>query len=159
MIVASASTSGDARISDPIPHTEITPQPDSIWARAMNIIAEGGLPALLRHPINQELLHHCGICGQWLATPTALKNHYRSKHAIAFSRLAGLVDKLVLRSGIALNPCLYCNVSHRHPRQHLSHCVSCFLHSLSEPSGHDGSTDSPLADEVLGQLQSCFGEF
>ena len=81
-------------------------------------------------------------------------------HALIHDRLAEQVDKLMLRFGIAMNPCLYCNVSHRHPKQHLSHCVSlwqsCFLHAFSYMT----TTPAPLssqADEVLGQLQSCFG--
>ena len=109
----------------------------------MTILNAGGLPALLRNVITRELLHHCGICGQWIASPTALKNHYRSLHADLFDRLAGQVDKQVMRHGIALNPCLYCNTSHRYSRQHIPHCISlwqsCFLHALSENGSHDGS--------------------
>ena len=58
--------STDIRSGHSVLNAQVTLQPDSLWARAMNILTEGGLPALLRHQINQELLHHCGICEQWL---------------------------------------------------------------------------------------------
>ena len=127
------------------PLAEVAPASESLPERVLTILNAGGLPALLRNVITRALLHHCGICGQWIASPTALKNHYRMLHADLFDRLAGQVDKQIMRHGIALNPCLYCNISHRHSRQHISHCISlwqsCFLH----------------AQEVLVQLQSCFG--
>ena len=105
-----------------------------LYDRVLSVWAGGGLQALLRHNITLELFHSCGVCGQWLASPTALKNHYHSLHATLFNRLAGQVDGMISRSGVAMNPCLYCQRTHRHPRQHIAHCVSlwqcCFLHTL-----------------------------
>ncbi|CAE7573297.1 unnamed protein product, partial [Symbiodinium necroappetens] len=118
--VISASNLEDVRPRDPILRTEVEQSSGRIWERAMNILAEGGLSALLRHPINRELLHHCGVCDQWLATPTALKNHYRLQHTAVYDRV-------------------------------VSFTLSLHLMAMAAPP-------SPQAtDEVLGQLQSCFG--
>ena len=141
-----AVTSGSLYPSDAAPFSaEVATASDPLPERVQQILKAGGLPALLRNVITRELLHHCGICGQWLASPTALKNHYRSLHADLFDRLAERVDKQVMRHGIALNPCLYCNTAHRHPRQHIPHCVSlwqsCFLHALSENGSPAGTPE------------------
>ena len=99
-------------------------QPPTLFETLTSTLREGGLSTLLRHPVKTQLLHTCGLCGQWMATPTALKNHFRDLHLQLFLRHAARTSQQGPRIGIAFNPCLYCERSHRHPAQHLAHCVS-----------------------------------
>ena len=119
-----------------------TLSPPVIFETLTSTLRAGGLSALLRHPVKTSLLHICGLCGQWLATPTALKNHFRDLHSQLFLRYAARASQQGPRIGVAFNPCLYCNRSHRHPTQHLAHCVSlwqcCFFSLLVEDDGHPG---------------------
>ena len=77
------------------PLAEVAPASESLPERVLTILNAGGLSALLRNVITRALLHHCGVCGQWIASPTALKNHYRTLHADLFDRLAGQVKSCV----------------------------------------------------------------
>ena len=116
--------------------------PPTVFETLTSTLRAGGLSALLRHPVKTTLLHTCGLCGQWLATPTALKNHFRDLHSQLFLRHAARASKQGPRIGVAFNPCLYCDRSHRHPSKHLAHCVSlwqcCFFSLLIEDDGHPG---------------------
>ena len=70
-----------------------------------------------------RLANYCGLCGQWHAHSQTLKLHYRSLHAAAF-QLDGSARKLAPRLGAAFNPCLYCDESRTHPKQHIKHCTA-----------------------------------
>ena len=83
----------------------------------------GGTAALLRSSCMHRLANYCGLCGQWHAHSQTLKLHYRSLHAAAF-QLDGSARKLAPRLGAAFNPCLYCDESRTHPKQHIKHCTA-----------------------------------
>ncbi|CAE7386556.1 Pol [Symbiodinium sp. CCMP2592] len=67
----------------------------SLLVQVRSVLQQNGVSALLRHSLQAQLKSHCGLCGQWMASPTALRNHYRSIHSTLFQSAAAQAERLM----------------------------------------------------------------
>ena len=87
------------------------------------------LQALHAHKVNAVLhfserhnyLQRCLLCGQWVASSTVIKTHYKGSHPQAF-KLSSQAIKLCSSFSSAGSPCLCCGVYTKQLRHHKQQC-------------------------------------
>ena len=77
--------------------------------------------AVLHFPERHRYLQRCLLCGQWVASPTVIKTHYKGSHPQAF-QLSSQATKLCSSFSSAGSPCLYCGAYTKQPRHHKQQC-------------------------------------
>ena len=94
----------------------------------------------LRH----ELLHHCGICRQWMSDPRRFKTHMRHSHKDLFE---ACFDKAVADcralTGAIMSPCEFCGQEFTNKARHAAGCTvlfqvafACRAHDRTHSGGH-----------------------
>ena len=118
---------------------------------AGNPAAIHGMPEIAEH-----LLHHCGVCNQWLVSPGLMKQHYRYSHKKEFEVLQSQCESL-LKSWFTPSPrCSLCADASKGWKRHkctVAWQVSA-LCSLVKAGYHGGSDGSNHGDVRHGKSQS-----
>ena len=139
----------------PAAQTTLTVPLSQRYHLLQEVVAQGLSNFVISDDLQQELLHHCCICHQWVVNSRAVKTHHQKTHAIPAETLKAVHHRCQSFGSLITAPCHFCggtvNKSNR-PR-HAGTCTALYQLVLSTLKMQVMFFD-PEEKEVFGPVTS-----
>ena len=109
-------------------------------ALVKDLIARG-LNSFIHQPaITQQLLQHCAICGQWIASHRVMKTHYKNTHKALLQQRQDLAQKLIAQKATPSVSCHFCRKRTKDWKAHLHKCTALWQCAIMCATPQDART-------------------
>ena len=112
-----AESSGNMHV-----HTSLPPL---IQQHTVQQLVEEGLNAFIGNiALQDSMLQHCVVCGQWVASQKVMKRHFQHSHSTLYQQLQQAVQRLIAQKATPCSACHYSGRRHKDWKAHLYKCTT-----------------------------------
>ena len=120
---------------------------------AMRILHQHGVHQFALHAAYGHILKQtCAWCGQWIASPYMVKNHFHNSHPDLMQRYKSQLSNF-LSDIVPASPCAYCTCTAKVKARHIQSCAVLFQAAMLLASSQDGTTSGPTSTTFRGCIE------